>query len=132
MKLIEVLNALIPLRALTEARFTSFKKSRELAILRKNVEFEMDFYAKEEKKIVDTYAEKNETGEPIILEGGRIKLKSVEAKTAFDKEITDLRNTEVDDIAKVELKESYFADTSKIPTPYELIALEAVIEFLEE
>ena len=34
MKLIEVLNALIPLRALTEERFTSFKKSRELAILR--------------------------------------------------------------------------------------------------
>lgn len=132
MKLIEVLNALIPLRALTEARFTSFKKSRELAILRKNVEFEVDFYAKEEKKIVDTYAEKNETGEPIILEGGRIKLKSVEAKTAFDKEITDLRNTEVDEITKVELKESDFADTSKIPTPYELIALEAVIEFLEE
>lgn len=132
MKLIEVLNALIPLRALTEARFTSFKKSRELAILRKKVEFEGDFYAKEEKKIVDTYAEKNETGEPIILEGGRIKLKSVEAKIAFDKEITDLRNTEVDDITKVELKESDFADTSKIPTPYELIALEAVIEFLEE
>ena len=132
MKLIEVLNALIPLRALTEARFTSFKKSRELAILRKNVEFEVDFYAKEEKKIVDTYAEKNESGEPIILEGGRIKLKSVEAKTAFDKEITDLRNTEVDEITKVELKESDFADTSKIPTPYELIALEAVIEFLEE
>lgn len=132
MKLIEVLNALIPLRALTEARFTSFKKSRELAILRKNVEFEVDFYAKEEKKIVDTYAEKNESGEPIILEGGRIKLKSVETKTAFDKEITDLRNTEVDEITKVELKESDFADTSKIPTPYELIALEAVIEFLEE
>lgn len=132
MKLIEVLNALIPLRALTEARFTSFKKSRELAILRKNVEFEVDFYAKEEKKIVDTYAEKNESGEPIILEGGRIKLKSVEAKTAFDKEITDLRNTEVDEITKVELKESDFADTYKIPTPYELIALESVIEFLEE
>ena len=132
MKLIEVLNALIPLRALTEARFTSFKKSRELAILRKNVEFEVDFYAKEEKKIVDTYAEKNESGEPIILEGGRIKLKSVETKTAFDKEITDLRNTEVDEITKVELKESDFADTSKIPTPYELIALESVIEFLEE
>lgn len=132
MKLIEVLNALIPLRALTEARFTSYKKSRELAILRKNVEFEVDFYAKEEKKIVDTYAEKNESGEPIILEGGRIKLKSVEAKTAFDKEITDLRNTEVDEITKVELKESDFADTSKIPTPYELIALESVIEFLEE
>ncbi len=132
MKLIEVLNALIPLRALTEARFTSFKKSRELALVRKKVEFEGDFYAKEEKKIVEAYAEKNEAGEPIVLEGGRIKLKDIESKIAFDKEITDLRNTEVDDITKVELKESDFADTSKIPTPYELIALEAVIEFLEE
>jgi len=132
MKLIEVLNALIPLRALTETRFTSFRKSRELAILRKKVEFEGDFYAKEEKKIVEAYAEKNASGEPIILEGGRIKLKDIESKIAFDKEITDLRNTEVDDITKVELKESDFADTSKIPTPYELIALEAVIEFLEE
>jgi len=71
-------------------------------------------------------------GEPIVLEGGRIKLKDIESKIAFDKEITDLRNTEVDDITKVELKESDFADTSKIPTPYELIALESVIEFLEE
>ena len=132
MKLIEVLNALIPLRALTEARFTSFKKSRELAILRKKVEFEADFYGKEEKKIVETYAEKNEAGEPIILDGGRIKLKDIESKIAFDKEITNLRELEISDIEKVKLSESDFADTSKIPTPYELIALEAVIEFLEE
>ena len=132
MKLIEVLNALIPLRALTEARFTSFKKSRELAILRKKVEFEGDFYAKEEKKIVETYAEKNEAGEPIILDGGRIKLKDMEAKIGFEKEITNLRELEISDIEKVKLSESDFADTSKIPTPYELIALESVIEFLEE
>jgi len=132
MKLIEVLNALIPLRALTEARFTSFKKSRELAILRKKVEFEADFYAKEEKKIVEAYAEKNESGEPVILDGGRIRLKDEDAKKAFDKAITDLRNTEVDGISKVRLSETDFADSTKIPTPYELIALESVIEFLEE
>lgn len=132
MKLIELLNALIPLRALTETRFTSFKKSRELAILRKKVEFEADFYSKEEKKIVETYAAKNENGEPIILEGGRIQLKDLEAKIAFDKEITNLRELEISDIEKVKLSESDFADTSKIPTPYELIALESVIEFLEE
>ena len=132
MKLIELLNALIPLRALTETRFTSFKKFRELAILRKKVEFEADFYSKEEKKIVETYAAKNENGEPIILEGGRIQLKELEAKIAFDKEITNLRELEISDIEKVKLSESDFADTSKIPTPYELIALESVIEFLEE
>ncbi len=132
MKLIEILNALIPLRALTEARFTSFRKSRELAILRKKVEFEADFYGKEEKKIVETYAEKNESGEPIILEGGRIKLRDAEAKAGFEREIAGLRELEISDIEKVKLSECDFADTSKIPTPYELIALESVIEFLEE
>lgn len=132
MKLIEVLNALIPLRALTEARFTSFKKSRELAILRKKVEFEVDFYAKEEKKIVEAYAEKNGSGEPIVLDGGRIRLKDEETKKIFDKAIIDLRNTEVDGISKVRLAESDFGDSTKIPTPYELIALESIIEFLEE
>ncbi len=132
MKLIEILNALIPLRALTESRFTSFRKSRELAILRKKVEFEADFYGKEEKKIVETYAEKNESGEPIILEGGRIKLRDAEAKAGFEREIAGLRELEISDIEKVKLSEGDFADTSKIPTPYELIALESVIEFLEE
>ena len=131
MKLIELLNALIPLRALTETRFTSFKKSRELAILRKKVEFEGDFYSKEEKKIVEAYAARNENGEPIILEGGRIQLKDIDAKIAFEKEINELRNTEVDDIKKVSLSENDFAEKDKLPTPSELLALEPIIEFTE-
>ena len=56
----------------------------------------------------------------------------MESKIAFDKEITNLRELEISDIEKVKLSESDFADTSMIPTPYELIALESVIEFLEE
>lgn len=131
MKLIELLNALIPLRVLTETRFTSFRKSRELAILRKKVEFEGDFYSKEEKKIVEAYAARNENGEPIILEGGRIQLKDIESKIAFEKEINELRNTEVEDIEKVSLSEDDFADKDRIPTPNELLALEPIIEFVE-
>ena len=66
------------------------------------------------------------------MDGGRIRLKDEETKKAFDKAITDLRSTEVDGISKVRLAESDFGDSTKIPTPYELIALESVIEFLEE
>ena len=132
MKIIEVLNALIPLRALSEVRFTSFKKSRELAILRKKVEFEAEFYTKEEKKIVDLYALKNEQGEPEILEGGRIKLKDIESKNKFDVEITKLRELEIEDIDKVTLSEKDFSDSSNLPTPSELIALESVIDFKED
>ena len=132
MKLIELLNAVLPLRTLSDARFTSFKKSRELALLRKKVEFEGEFYANEEKKIANLYAKKNEQGEPIILEGGRITLKDIESKKKFDEEISKLRNLEIEDIVRVELSEKDFADSSKIPTPSELLALESVIDFKEE
>ena len=84
-----------------------------------------------EKKIVETYAARNENGEPIILEGGRIQLKDLDAKIAFEKEINELRNTEVEDIEKVSLSEGDFADKERIPTPNELLALEPIIEFVE-
>ena len=47
-------DAYIPLKALTDLRFRSFKKARELSTLRKKVEAEVDFYMQEEKKIVET------------------------------------------------------------------------------
>ena len=132
MKLIELLNAYIPLKALTDLRFRSFKKARELSTLRKKVEVEVDFYTQEEKKIVETYAVKNEKGEPILLDGGRIKLDSIENKIKFEKEINDLRNLEVSNVGKVSLSEEDFLDIDKLPTPNEILALEAIIDFKEE
>ena len=81
---------------------------------------------------MNLYAKKNEQGEPIILEGGRITLKDIESKKKFDEEISKLRNLEIEDIVRVELSEKDFADSSKIPTPSELLALESVIDFKEE
>ena len=129
MKLIEILNANEALKKLANSKFNSFKKAYELSKLRKQVDEEVNFYIEEEKKIVETYAAKDENGTPIFLEGGRIKLDSVEAKNSFEKDINELRNLEIDKISKVSISPSDFKDD--IPTPNEILALEVLIDFKE-
>lgn len=132
MKLFELLNALPSLRRLSELKFSSFKKVREIAILRKKVEEEVDFYVKEERKLIETYATKGKDGNPIILDGGRIKLDSKESKDKFETEIAKLRDLDIDSISKVSLTETDFSDTNNLPTPEEILVLESVIDFKED
>lgn len=129
MKLKEILNASEPLKRLSERRLTSYKKMRELVKLRKAVEQELDFYYGEEKKAVATYAEMDKNGSPLFLEDGRLRLKDVESKIAFEKEITDLRDTDIDGIETIKLSEGDFSCTDDIPTAEDMIALECVILF---
>lgn len=129
MKLIEILNANEALKKLANSKFNSFKKAYELSKLRKQVDEEVNFYIEEEKKIVEAYASKDENGTPIFLDGGRIKLDSVEAKNNFEKDINELRNLEIDKISKVTISPADFND--EIPTPNEILALEVLIDFKE-
>ena len=76
-------------------------RSRELVKLKKRVDEEYEFYSTQEKKAVDTYAEKTEDGQLVFIDGGRLKLKDVKSKQAFDAEIAKLNETELDDIPTV-------------------------------
>jgi len=129
MKIINLLNAKEPLTKLLECKYTSFKVVRELANLRKTLESEVEFYISQEKKLVEEYASKDEKGHPIVLEGGRIKIDSIENKEKFDKEIYELRCLEIDSITPVTLKETDFRTTDDIPSPNDLIALEGIVNF---
>lgn len=129
MKLNDILVANEPLKRLSEKRFSSYKKMRELARLRKAVEQELEFYATEEMKAVNAYAEVNEGGSPIFLPDGRLRLKDAEAKIAFEREIAILRETEVDGITPVSLCERDFRGAEDIPTADDMIALEGIIIF---
>ena len=131
MKLIEILTSNEALKKLANSKFNSFKKSYELSKLRKQVDEEVNFYVEEEKKIVETYASKGEDGKPIFLEGGRIKLDSLEAKNNFEKEINELRELEIDKISKVTISSNDFKSEDDIPTPNEILALEVLIDFKE-
>ena len=123
MKLITIVGAKEALTRLTEKHFTNFKVARKLVTLRKAVDAEVEFYAEEEKKAVDLYAEKDENGNPVFLGEGRLKLKNNEAKLAFESEVKKLLDTEVDDIEPVLLRESDFRSADDLPTPGDMIAL---------
>ena len=129
MKLKDLIEANAPLKHLTEKRVVSYKKMRELVKLRKAVEQEVEFYATEEKKAISLYAETDEGGSPLFLDDGRLRLKDMEAKVAFEKEITTLRETDVDGIEPITLSESDFRSADDLPTVDDMIALEGVIVF---
>lgn len=93
---------------------------------------EYEFYSSQEQKAVELYAEKTEGGQPVLLEGGRLKLKDVEAKIAFDGEIEKLGNTEVDDISPVTLKECDFKTADDFPTATDMLLLSPLVVFGED
>jgi hypothetical protein len=127
----QILMAREPLKKLTEKTFTSYKKVRELAKLRKVVEDEVEIYVGEEKKAVDKYAEKDTRGNPIFLDGGRIKLKDNQAKFEFEQEVAKLRLSEIESPVAVELQESDFKDSSDIPTPEDMLLLDGIVNFVD-
>ena len=124
-----VLTAREALGNLTAKRFTSFRVARQLVALRKKVDEEFDFYASEEKKLLDLYALKNEDGGPKITKENRIQLKDEESAKAFLQKISELRNSPVEGIEPVKLCEGDFCEAQALPTPDEMIALEGFVEF---
>lgn len=131
MKLKDLLVANEPLKRLCEKRFASYKKMRELVKLRKAVEQEVEFYAAEEQKAINTYAELDKNGTPIFLDDGRLRLKDIDSKVAFEKEISALRETDIDGIEPIILSERDFKCSEDLPTVNEMIALEPLVVFEE-
>lgn len=127
----DILAANEPLKRLCDRRLASYPKMRELAKLRKAVEQEVDFYMAEEGKAIATYAEVDGNGAPIFLEDGRLRLKDIESKIAFEKEIEKLRCTEVDGIEPVALSEKDFHSSDDLPTISEMVVLEPLVIFEE-
>lgn len=129
MKLKDILVANEPLKRLCDKRLANYKKMRELAKLYRAVKQEVEFYFVEEKKAVDIYAELDKNGTPIFLEDGRLRLKDMESKIAFEKEIEKLRDTEVDGIEPIILCERDFRSEDDLPTVSEMLALEPLVVF---
>ena len=130
MKLNEVLAAREPLNKLSQKHFSNFKVVRNISELVKSVNNEFDFFNTEFKKLIDTYAEKDEHGNPVIVQNGNIKLKDEEAKLAFDKEYKELLDLDVSDRVKViTIKETDFKTSEEFLTPGEMMALDPIINW---
>lgn len=133
MKLNEVLAGREPLHKLSEKHFTNFKVARAIAGLTKEVEEETNFFNAEFKKLVDAYSEKDENGNPVVVQNGNIKLKDEEAKKAFDKEYAELLSLDVSDrVHKITVLETDFKTQDDFLTPAEMMTLDAVINWGED
>ena len=131
MKLISIVQARDALAKLTETQFTSYKILRELVRLKKRADEEFEFYSKQERKAVDTYADKSADGQLIFVDGGRLKLKDINSKNVFDAEIAKLNATEVEDIPTVKIREGDFKSASDFPTASDMLVLAEIIEYEE-
>ena len=55
----------------------------------------------------------------------------MDSKIAFEKEITNLRDLDIDGIDVVEVSASEFREDSILPSPNELLILEDLIKFID-
>lgn len=131
MKLKSIIEAKDAIVRLTAKRFTDYKKLREIVKLRKAVEAEYDFYCEQEKKLVEIYGEKTDKGTPAFLPDGRLKLKDLDTKAAFEAEIKKLQETEVENFVIITIKESDFLTAEDLPTPSDMLVLETIIAFTD-
>ena len=89
----------------------------------KEIQEELDFYAKEEEKLVETYADG-------IDEKGKVIFSDEQKKKMFFNEIEKLQNTNIDlDFSKIDIS---LADIQNIKlTPSDFYLLENIINFID-
>ena len=99
------------------------KVSYSLYKLLKKIQEELDFYSKEEEKLVETYADG-------IDENGKVIFSDEQKKKMFFNEIEKLQNTNIDlDFSKIDIS---LADIQNIKlTPSDFYLLENIINFID-
>ena len=99
------------------------KISYSLYKLLKKIQEELDFYSKEEEKLVETYADG-------IDEKGKVIFSDEQKKKMFFNEIEKLQNTNIDlDFSKIDIS---LADIQNIKlTPSDFYLLENIINFID-
>ena len=99
------------------------KISYSLYKLLKRIQEELDFYAKEEEKLVEIYADG-------IDEKGKVIFSDEQKKKMFFNEIEKLQNTNIDlDFSKIDIS---LADIQNIKlTPSDFYLLENIINFID-
>ena len=99
------------------------KISYSLYKLLKKIQEELDFYSKEEEKLVETYADG-------IDEKGKVICSDEQKKKMFFNEIEKLQNTNIDlDFSKIDIS---LADMQNIKlSPSDFYLLENIINFID-
>ena len=83
-QLIQVMAIVDVFRTLTTKHYNNFSLSYKIAKASKELESHREFYAAEERKIVEMYAVKEENGQIKVVDGNRITFKNQEDAIKFN------------------------------------------------
>ena len=123
MKLIQCVNAYTAVLALKRQEMDC-KTAYALVKLKRKLQADVEFFLKEEKDLIDTYADRDEEGKIIWENPLRIQIHDPEKRKEYENKRTELCEIEVQE----ELK-PWRAPMPKAIQPVHLEALEGLIEF---
>lgn len=127
MKVIDILDAKESLAKLNLVKFSDFKIVSSIYKLTKKVNNVLDMVQQEQKKIIDIYAKKDNNGKTIIL-NNMYQFEDEEKKNNFIKEMSDLKQQDIDDINKIDISMSKIQYGAEL-TGEELMKLEPLINW---
>lgn len=123
----DILAAKESLAKLNAVKFNSFETTLKVYKLNTAVNAVIDVAVREQNKIIDIYAKKDEQGNPII-EQGSYTFPNEENQTKCITEINKLRNSEITDISKVTISLEHISLAKDITTQ-DLLQLECLIDW---
>lgn len=104
-----------------------YSTARDVHKMHKTIEAEYKFFAEEEAKLINEYAEKDENGKPKVTPDGRVTFETLKNRNAYAEKLAELGKTDV----KIEIP---FISISAAEIGEQLIApetIEALEEFIE-
>ncbi len=103
MKLLEFLNLKDSIELLTKVKFSDFKITLDIYNLSKKANEMLDLYRQEHSKIVEEYVQKDDNGNVMIDDKRQFMFKNDEDRQKFINSVTELNNTEITDINKIDI-----------------------------
>ena len=129
MKIIDILNAKESLMQLNKVKFNDFKIVSKVYKLSKQVQTVLDLVQQEQDKILDLYAKKDANNKPIII-SGQYQFETIENRNKFIEEIGKLRNTECDEVEKIDISLQSIQVASEL-TSEQMLKLDPIINWID-
>ena len=126
MTILEALNAIPALNELRKYKLP-FAKAAGIFRLCKSLDSVREFYAEEEKKLLEQYAAKDENGNPKLLDNGQVLFDCYTDRDAYRSAVDDLFETDCGvEITPVTLTETDFGEQPISPAM--LDELDGIVE----
>ena len=129
MKIIDILNAKESLMQLNKVKFNDFKIVSKVYKLTKQVQNILDLVQQEQQKIIDLYVKKDENGKLVIV-NKQYQFETVEDMNRFVEEMEKMKNTECDDISKIDIPLQSIQVASDL-TSEEMLRLDPIINWID-